>query len=90
MPSAGDWIALVLVPGIAKIHARADLARFGQLGEVGRKRALTCGKIGGFAIVVNSFEDHSLYRKWDRAVSFAKCKHGLTRAIPNRSGWHNL
>ena len=44
LPSAEDWIALVLVPGNA-IHARADLARFGQLGEVGRKRALTCGKI---------------------------------------------
>jgi hypothetical protein len=46
---------LILVHGIAKIHARAELARVGLLGEVGRKRALTCGTIGGFATVVNSF-----------------------------------
>ena len=48
------WIVLVVVPGIAKIHARAELARFGQLGEFGRNRALTCGKIRRASVVVNS------------------------------------
>lgn len=78
------WIVLVVVPGIAKIHARAELARFGQLGEFGRNRALTCGKIRRASVVVNSFSNKTNPANgldW-RERSCAKIRGQLTNIEP--------